>query len=157
MTKPAEFDQMRGGYLSLLASMEYHINMLLVELLEPKHGSLKLLDWLTAANISFRSKINLLQSLIPPDSVPKPIDKLCVELIALQDYRNILAHSFQQGTATITARGRQISDSVVSLEAIENKVLAAEKALQLIFALWNDLNIGEIPPFSADDFADWPP
>ena len=151
-----EYERMRGEYLSLMASLEFNLTLLLSELLDVQSHRQEFEHWLSRAPIPFSWKVGLFESLTNDNGVMHQFGDLASQMRGLQDFRNTLAHSFRQSGRTLTARGKEIAAEQVTSEALQGKLIELQSVENLMLNMWADINQGPLPPTSADDFADWP-
>jgi hypothetical protein len=154
--KEREYQQMRGEYLSLMASVEFYLTFLMTEYLEVGNHREEFAGWLTRAPIPFGWKVSLFEKMIKDNTMLKQFGDICGQLRELYDFRNTVAHSFRQMDRTLTARGKEIPAETVTFEALQQKLEQLRSMENLIGGMVYDQLQGPIPPISADDFADWP-
>lgn len=153
----AEYERMRGEYLSLVASLEYQMTFLLSEYLAVGNHPGEFLDWFTHAPIPFWSKLNLFEVFIRDSSMLAQFGDVSADLRDSYEFRNTLAHSFRWFRGSMTARGKEIPDERVASEVLRQRLGRVRQLEQLVGAMLADHLQGPLPPISADDFADWPP
>ncbi len=153
-----EYERMRGEYLSLIASIEFNMTFLLAEYLEVQRHSEEFHQWFRHAPIPFGSKVNLFEIFIGESTmVSTNYGNACADLRESYEFRNTLAHSFRTYGGMTTARGREIPEEQVAFPVLKEKLERVRRLESMVGAMLYDHLVGEIPPFSADDFADWPP
>ena len=150
------YQRMRGEYLSIMASLEYTMTFLLADYLEVNNYQNEFHKWFIEAPIPFKSKVTLFKKMLKGDPQIEQFGDIWKQLRDLQEFRNVLAHSFRQLDSTLTARGRTITAKHVSFETLREKLGKLRFLENLIGGmLYSELQ-GPLPPISADDFADWP-
>lgn len=151
-----EYESMRGEYLSLVASIEFDLTFLLAEHIDPRSFRDEFLQWFTQAPIPFVSKVGLFEAVIKDNTMLAQFGDVAGQLRSSQEFRNTLAHSFLQFGGAMTSRGKKIPIEQVTFEALKDKLDSLRHLENLIGAMVYSLLQGDIPPFSADDFADVP-
>ena len=149
------YEQMRGEYLSLMASLEHTMTVLLMEWLDVQNHREKFYNWFMAAPIPFNYKLMLLDEILK-ENTTVPFRDICAQLRELHGFRNILAHSFRLGKSTLTARNKQIPAEHVTFDTLINKLDRVRLIENFVGHMLDIENEGLISPISADDFADWP-
>ena len=152
-----EYERMRGEYLSLMASLEFHLTFLLVEYLEVHNHEAEFRGWFLEAPIPFRSKVRLFERIMEGTMLEELHGDVLGDMREAYDFRNGLAHSFRQSASTTTARGKNVVEQRVSFEAISGKLLKLRALENLIGGMLLAALEGPPVPTSADDYADWPP
>jgi hypothetical protein len=151
------FNQLRGEYLGRMASLEYSVSGFLTECLEIGNHREEFRNWFIEAPIPFRYKAQLLESILKDNYlITAYLPNLWKNLLELQNYRNILAHSFEGFGGFQTAKGKTISDENFELGLLKENLEKLKTTENAVVNIYADLVQGYIPPFSSDDFADWP-
>jgi hypothetical protein len=151
------FNKFRGEYLGRMASLEYGLSNFVTECLEIGNGREEFKNWLIEAPISFRYRVQLLESLLKDNVIIKTnFPNLWQNLAESQAYRNLLAHSFEGFKGFQTAKGKPISEDDFQLGTLKENIEKLKILENTIISMYVDLMQGDIPPFSSDDFADWP-
>ena len=152
-----EYQQMRGEYLSRMASLEYMLTQYLLELLEVQNYNDEFNKWFNEAPILLSNKVNLLKEIMKENTIIEiNFPDIWKDFNELQKLRNTVAHSFSGHFGIQTARGRRIPEKKVSYKALSQNLERLRKLENTILNMYVDLIEGVIPPISADDFADWP-
>ena len=154
-----QYQQMRGEYLSLMASLEYYLTLLIHDELGFTNYHEAFYKWFIEAPIPFTSKISLFEQMYKDNPILKKYRGLGKRMRELQDFRNTLAHSFIRFNQTLTARGKEIPQQQVSLASLSSKLKRLRRVEYHINGLWFSMTgppDGGLGPISADDFADWP-
>jgi hypothetical protein len=154
--KHVEFELLRGEYLSLMASTEYHLTLLLIEYLGITSHRDEFQDWFVNLQTSFSCKVDLFQSFIKEDTQLEQFRALFNSLRSLWDFRNILAHSFPTHFGTRTSKGKEVPASRISLKALKSRLGELRKVEDQITYMLVCFEQGTPEPFSSDDFADAP-
>ena len=152
-----EYHQLRGEYLSVAASLEYSLAWLIAYYLELGEHE-KFRRWFNETTISFRSRVELFDTLITLDDGWRDpnIADLPRRMLEVHRVRNLIGHSFRMGLGSMTARGRDLPEELENIEHIKELLEEAKKVENLIGDLLDYCMIGPIGPISADDYADWP-
>ena len=153
------YEQMRGEYLSLVASVEHTMTCLLVEWLDVKDHRDEFSRWFIAAPIPFNYKLTLFDRIFRKrfeGNTTVSLAESLAQLRTLVDFRNLLAHSFRQWNGTLTAKGKQIPANRVAFDTLQDNLERMRAFEAHVYALFELEIQGVIPPISADDFADWP-
>jgi hypothetical protein len=116
------YQRMRGEYLSLMASLEYTMTWLLAESLDVQTHREEFRKWLVEAPIPFGHKVTLFKKMLKENPMIEQFGDIWGQLRELQDFRNVLAHSFRQLDTTLTARGRRIPAKRVAFETLRDKL-----------------------------------
>ncbi len=156
-THEPEYEQMRGEYLSLMASLELNLTFLLAECLDVRNHKEEFQRWFARAPLSLGSKLRLFESMTKNSVLPNQFVSAVVQIRDSNDFRNTLAHSFRQFGRTMTARGREIPAEYVTFQVLRGKLVNLRQLENLISNMLADAIQGPLPPISANDFADWPP
>jgi len=154
-----QYQQMRGEYLSLMASLEYYLTLLIHDELGFTNYHEAFYKWFIEAPIPFISKISLFEQMYKDNPKIKKYGGLVKRIRELQNFRNILAHSFIRFDQALTARGKEIPQQQVSIKTLASKLKVLRRIEQYISELWFSMTgpmDGGLGPISADDFADWP-
>lgn len=151
-----EYERMRGEYLSLVASLEFNLTVLICEFIDSPHHGEEFQRWFIAVPIPFNRKVQLFQELTKESTMLSQFNDLWGELKDIYDFRNILAHSFRMLDSTMTARGKAVPDEQVAFPILKAKLEKVHRIENLMGSILNDILQGPLPPISADDFADWP-
>ena len=157
LSEEAEYERMRGEYLSLVASIEYQMTFVLCEYLAVQNHPGEFFQWFTHAPIPFLSKLNLFEVFVKDSSMLEQFGDVSVDLRDSYEFRNTLAHSFRRFHGSMTARGKEIPDERVAPAVLKQRLDRVRQLEQLVSAMLADQIEGFPPPISADDFADWPP
>ena len=151
-----EYERMRGEYLSLVASLEFNLTVLLCEYLDPQNDKEKFQRWFISVPIPFGWKVKLFKELTGESTMLSQYGDVWADLRDSYNFRNILAHSFRMSDSTMTARGETLSDEQIALPILKAKLDKVRQLENLIGAMLDSEMQGSLPPISADDFADWP-
>jgi hypothetical protein len=153
-----EYQQMKGEYLSRMASLEHLLTEFIIELLEIQKFQDDFRKWFVEASISFSYKVTLLEMMLKEDTIIETnFPSLWSDLKNTQKLRNTLAHSYTGFLGdTMTARGKKIPEKQVSSSSLQHKLEYLRNLETTILNFYADLIQGDIPPISADDFADGP-
>lgn len=149
-----EYEQLRGEYLSLMAKTEYELSFLITEMLEVSNHSGEFQEWFIKTPIPFDCKASLFMTLVKENTQLDQFRTLISNLRAFNNFRNTLAHSFSSFDSVMTARGERIHFTKVSLNTLKSQLGQLKEAENLILNLLASCIEGNIPPISADDFAD---
>ena len=150
------YQQMRGEYLSLMASLEYTMTFLLAEYLKVKNHRDEFHKWFLEAPIPFNYKVSLLKKMLKENPIMEQFGDIWTQLRESYEFRNILAHSFRQWNIILTARGKRIPARRVTFSTLQNKLEKLRSLENLIVNMLANEIEGTLSPISADDFADWP-
>ncbi|MFC1947242.1 hypothetical protein ACFLXY_04895 [Chloroflexota bacterium] len=152
-----EYQQMRGEYLSRMASLEFLLTQYLLELLEVQNYHDEFDKWFIETPIPLNNKVSLLKEMMKENTmIETNFPYLWKDFKDLQNLRTTLAHSFSGHFGIQTARGKKISEKKISHKALSQSIERLRKLENIILNLYVDLIEGFIPPISADDFADGP-
>ena len=152
-----EYERMRGEYLSLVASLEFDLTLLLCEYVGPQNHGEEFQRWFISVPIPFGWKVKLFKALESESTMLSQFGDIWSDLKEIYAFRNILAHSFRMLDSAMTARGERLPDEQVSLPILEAKLEKAQRLENLIGGMLDSALQGTLLPISADDFADWPP
>ncbi len=151
-----EYERMRGEYLSLMASTEYELTILITELLEVTNHREEFVNWFVKTPISFNCKADLFVELVKEDPQLNQFRTLILSLRSLNNFRNTLAHSFSSFDSVMSSRGEKIPSTKVSFNTLKSRLGQLRKTEDLIKYIITCIIEGALPPISADDFADSP-
>lgn len=154
--KNDEIALFKGEYLSLMASSEYHLTLVITEYLGIIRHSQEFQDWLVSVPIPFSCKIDLFESLIKEDTQLDQFRGLLRSLRSLWGFRNILAHSFDTHFGTRTSRGKEVPANQVTLKALKSRIGELRKVEDTLSYMLVCAEVGTPPPESVDDFSDGP-
>ena len=152
-----EYEGMRGEYLSLMASLEFDLTLVICEFLEVTHHRTAFEDWFIRAPVPFASKVQLFHMITRENTQLDQFGDIPAKLRDCHAFRNTLAHSFRQFGRTLTSRGREVPQEQVTFEALETNLGQLRDLEKLVSFMLGSLLEGPIVPISADDYADWPP
>ncbi len=152
-----QYQQIKGEYIGRMASVEMALSLLLVEYLNVNSYYSEFSQWFIEAPLPFSYKVKLLKKMEKDNVLIKAnFPNFWKDLDELQKFRNILAHSFGSIGNMMTARGKLLPAKDISLKAIESKLVRLKKLEDTVNMMYVSELEGTIPPFSADDYADWP-
>ncbi len=151
-----EYERMRGEYLSLVASLEFDLTLLLCEYIDPQHHGEEFQRWFIHVPISFGWKVKLFEALTRESTMLSQFGDVSTDLKDSYTFRNILAHSFRMLDTAMTARGERLPDEQVALPILRAKLEKVRRLENLIGDMLSSELQGPPQPISADDFADWP-
>ena len=151
-----EYQQMSGEYLSRMASLEHLLTEFILELIEIRSFQDIFRKWFTEASISLGYKVELLNNMMKENTiVTTNFPHIWRDIKSAQEFRNTLAHSYIGFHGeTITARGKKIPEKKVSFKSLAVNLEKLRSLGNTISAFYTDIIIGDLPPSSADDFAD---
>jgi hypothetical protein len=131
-----QYQQMRGEYLSLMASPEYSVTLLIHDELGFTNYHEAFSEWFIEAPIPFTSKISLLERMYKGKPLLKKYGGLGDRIRELHDFRNTLAHSFIQFDQTLIPKGKAIPQQRVSFETFVSKLKMLQRIEMYIHGLW---------------------
>ncbi len=111
--------------------------------------------WYVAAPIPFSSKLRLFADLMKPNATPG-FEGLPDRISKVQEYRNVVAHSFREHFGIRTSRGLDVTKQLGGLEDMRNRLEEAQKVESLLGSMLYSYLTGPMPLVSADDIADAP-
>ena len=151
-----EYDRMRGEYLSLMASLEFYLTLLMVEYLGIRHHREAFEDWFTKTPISFGLKVRLFEAMLKDSYTLEMLGDIPGQIRDSNGFRNTLAHSFRRSGETMTARGREIPAEEVTFAVLEEKLGELRKLDTLVLGMLVTQYGGTPEPHFTEDYADWP-
>jgi hypothetical protein len=147
-----KFEQLRGEYLSGIASIEHNVTDFVKCLIKEKEYPTEFQNWFSRTIIRFDFKVDLLIAIIKEDSGLKRLRKLARLLHSHKDFRNLLAHSFSHFDKIVNSNGEVIPKEVLSYDLLQQKL----RQLRYLDAYLLEIRSlsPEVVPISADDYAD---
>ena len=139
-----------------MASLEFHLTFLLVEWLDVRNHWDDFRTWFIEAPIPFRAKVGLYESVTKNSVMLNQFGDIPAQMREFYNFRNTLAHSFQQSGNITTSRGIEIPDAQASLEVLRDKLERLAVLDNLVVNLLGSEIEGPPVPVFTDDFADWP-
>lgn len=147
---------LKGEYLSLMASIDYHLALVITEYLGIENHSQVFEDWLLNVPISFGCKVDLFEAVIKEDTQLNQFRSLLNGLRSLWGYRNLLVHSFGNHLGLRTSRGEDVPTNKITTAVLKSRIGQARKIEDLLTYTLACFQQGTPPPCSSDDFADAP-
>lgn len=152
-----QYQQMRGEYIGRMASLEYTLTIFIVEILRIGSRQEVFEKWLVEAPIPYSYKALLLQRLLKNNVIIKTNwPNIWKDLQELQEFRNILAHTFIGFQGYQTSRGKRVAKERIKLETLRHNLARLKELEDTISYMYVCTIEGPMPPISADDYADWP-
>lgn len=152
-----QYQQIVGEYIGLMASLENALTILLIEYLNVQDFREEFSKWFIEAPIPFSYKITLLKRMMKDNIILSTnFPNFWKDLHELQEFRNVIAHSFGSFGDVITARDKKIPTQHVTSQAIYGKLTRLKKLEDAVKYMYYCKITGPMPPISADDYADWP-
>ena len=151
-----EYNRMRGEYLSLMASLEFYLTLLMVEYRGVRRYREEFEDWFTKTPIPFGLKIRLFEAMLKDSYTLEMLGDIPGQIRDSNGFRNTLAHSFRQSGETTTARGRKIPAEEVTFEVLEEKLDKLRSLDSLVLDMLVTEYQGTPQPVFTEDYADWP-
>ena len=155
----AQFQQMRGEYLSLMASLEFNLTLLICDEIGFTDHYEAFNEWFVEAPIPFTSKISLFERMHNGEPILKRFGGMGDQIRELQNFRNTLAHSFIRFDQTYTSKGKEVPFELVSFETLSDKLKTLQRIETYVYTRWFSKvgpMDGGLGPISADDFAGGP-